>query len=80
MNLQTRKIHFVQEFLKLNDEQIIEKLEGLLKSEKNKGYSIPPTVMTVQDLNSEIDVAENDAQNGRLTNVQDLRNKIKSWN
>lgn len=80
MNLQTRKIHFVQEFLKLNDEQIIEKLEGLLKSEKNKGYSIPPIVMSVQDLNSEIDVAENDAQNGRLTNVQDLRNKIKSWN
>jgi hypothetical protein len=33
MDLQTRKLNFIQEFLRLNNEKLISKLENLLKSE-----------------------------------------------
>ncbi|MDH5400270.1 MAG: hypothetical protein OEX02_19105 [Cyclobacteriaceae bacterium] len=36
MDIQTRKLHFIQEILALSNEKIIEKLEGLLKLEKLK--------------------------------------------
>jgi hypothetical protein len=34
MDLESRKIEFVQEFLKLQSEEVISKLEQLLKKEK----------------------------------------------
>ena len=36
MDIQTRKLHFIQEVLALSNEKIMDKLESLLKSEKNK--------------------------------------------
>ena len=36
MDIQTRKLHFIQEILTLSNEKIMEKLESLLKSEKHK--------------------------------------------
>ena len=35
MNLEARKIEFVQEFLKLQSEEVISRLEKILKKEKN---------------------------------------------
>ena len=36
VDLQTRKLHFIQELLALSNEKVIEKLEGFLKMEKHK--------------------------------------------
>ena len=36
MDLQTRKLNFVQEFLALSNEKIIDKLESVLKKEKKQ--------------------------------------------
>jgi hypothetical protein len=79
MNLQTRKIHFVQEFLKLSNEQIIDKLEVLLKAEKTKLYSNNLVPLSVEELSQSIDEAENDATNKRSRNIDALKNEIKSW-
>ena len=79
MNLQTRKIHFVQEFLKLSNEQIIDKLEVLLKAEKTKLYSNNLVPLSVEELYQSIDEAENDATNKRSRNIDALKNEIKSW-
>ncbi len=79
MNLQTRKIHFVQEFLKLSNEQIIDKLEVLLKAEKTKLYSNNLVPLSVEELSQSIDEAENDATNKRSRNIDELKNEIKSW-
>ncbi|MEY3411809.1 MAG: hypothetical protein RIQ70_495 [Bacteroidota bacterium] len=79
MNLQTRKIHFVQEFLKLSNEQIIDKLEVLLKAEKTKLYSNNLVPLSVEELSQSIDEAENDATNKRSRNLDALKNEIKSW-
>ena len=79
MNLQTRKNHFVQEFLKLSNEQIIDKLEVLLKAEKTKLYSNNLVPLSVEELYQSIDEAENDATNKRSRNIDALKNEIKSW-
>ncbi len=36
MDLQTRKLNFIEEFLHLNNEKLLDKLEKLLKLEKPK--------------------------------------------
>lgn len=79
MDLQVRKIHFVQEFLRLNNEQIVNKLESILKTEKSKLFSDSPKELSMLELNNMIDKAEDDSKNSRLKNVHELRNEIKSW-
>ena len=56
MDLQTRKIEFVQEFLKLQSEELVSQFENLLKSKMQK--STKP--MSVAELNSRMDQSEND--------------------
>ena len=79
MDLQVRKIHFVQEFLRINNEQIIDKLEETLKSVKKELYSKTLEPYSLDELNSMIDRAEDDSKNNRITSAHDLKNQIKSW-
>ncbi len=79
MDLQARKIHFVQEFLRLNNENIISKFEQILHSEKKKLYSGNPSPMSLTDFNRIIDNAEDDAESGRVKDTFELDKDIDSW-
>ena len=79
MDLQERKIHFVQEFLKLKNEEIIHKLEDTLKSEKTKLFSNPSVPYTIEEFNKKIDRAEDDQKKGRVRTSGELKEDIKSW-
>ena len=79
MDIQGRKIHFVQEFLRLNNEALIEKFENLLKTEKQKLYSKNVSPMTIHEFNEMIDRAEDDAANGRTKSIDELNNDIDEW-
>jgi len=79
MDLQERKIHFVQEFLKLKNEEIIHKLEDILKTEKIKLLADPNTPFTIEEFNQKIDRAELDKKNGRVRTSNDLKEDIKTW-
>ncbi|GGE45420.1 hypothetical protein GCM10010832_26660 [Psychroflexus planctonicus] len=80
MNIEARKIEFVQEFFKLQSEKTISKLERLLKKEKE--HSSPDKVepMTSVELNARIDKSLKDSKNGKLTEVNDLLAEIEKWN
>ena len=80
MDLQTRKLHFIQEFLRLNNEKLISKLENLLKSEKAKSYEQHLSPLSEEELNRIIDEAEKDSKEGRLTSAVELKKEIDSWN
>lgn len=78
MDLQSRKIEFVQEFLKLQSEEAISRLEKLLKLEKKwdrNGHE----PMTVKEFNDRIDESMEDSKKGRLTQVNDLLAEIEKW-
>ena len=76
MDLQSRKIEFVQAFLKLQSEEVVNQLEKLLKKETKK---IQPDLkpMTVEELNRRIDQAEDDFKNGRFKSTEELLSKYK---
>lgn len=74
MDLQTRKIEFVQEFLKLQSEEVISQLENLLKS---KETLISPKPMSIIELNARIDKSENDFKKGKFKSSSELLAKYK---
>lgn len=73
MNLEARKIEFIQEFLKLQSEEAISKLEKILKKEKMT--LLEP--MTQAELNNRIDQAEADFANKRYKTSEELLAKYK---
>ena len=79
MDLQTRKISFVQEFLNLQNEEIVSLLENLLKKEKNKIIEDELQPMTLDVFNERIDKSLEDSKEGRLTESDELIAEIKQW-
>ena len=76
MDLQTRKNEFIQEFLKLQSEELIAQFENLLK---NKSIPEKTTVkpMSIKELNSRIDASEVDFKNGKFKTTEQLLAKYK---
>lgn len=79
MNIEAKKLSFIQEFLKIDNEKIINALENLLQKSKSEYYEEEMTPMTLKQLNSEIDEAINDEKHNRLTKSKDLKQKIQEW-
>ena len=76
MDLQTRKIEFIQAFLKLQSEEVISQFENLLKkksaTEIDEEYFKP---MSIADFNSRIDKSEDDFKNGKYKTTSELLKK-----
>lgn len=79
MNLEARKITFIQEFLRLENEEIIIGLENLLRKGKTALIESNYKPMSEEQLNSEIDLAMEDSENGRMIKTTDLKAKIQKW-
>ncbi|MGY8911549.1 MAG: hypothetical protein ACKVIG_17050 [Flavobacteriales bacterium] len=79
MNIEARKIEFIQEFLKLQSDEAISKLEKILRKERNHFDNRKIEPMSVQELNMRIDKSMEDSKNGRLTEANDLLAEIKEW-
>jgi len=75
MDLQTRKIEFVQEFLKLQSEEIVSMLESVLKRQTHTKPDFEP--MSIAELNARIDKSEEDFKNGRYKSTEELLAKYK---
>ena len=80
MDIQAKKLHFVQEFLRLKDENLIDKLNKLLKSEKKKKLDKKLKPLSKNEFDDMIDSAESDSENGRLSSARELNGEIDSWN
>jgi hypothetical protein len=77
MYLQTRKINFIQDFLKLDSEKLIAQFEKLLKKETSSDAEFK--AMTMSEFNSRIEKSTIDSQNGKVTDVEDLLSEIEKW-
>lgn len=67
MDIQARKIHFVQEFLRVADDELVTKLERLLRIERKKKLEKELSPMTMKEFNEIIDKSEDDFKNERVT-------------
>ena len=72
MNLEARKIEFIQEFLKLQSEEAVSRLEKTLRKEKNASNEHILEPMTKDELNNRIDKSESDFQNNRFKSSSEI--------
>lgn len=79
MDIQTRKINFVQEFLRLRNVKLIEKLEKILLEDKAKDYEANLKPLSVEDLNEMIDKSVEDAKKGNVISARELKESVKKW-
>ncbi|MGE0018413.1 MAG: hypothetical protein AB7S72_02000 [Draconibacterium sp.] len=79
MDIQAKKINFVQEFLRINDEEIIDKLSNLLRVERKNKAEKELKPFTIEEFNEMIDRAESDSATGRLISAQEMKKEIDSW-
>lgn len=79
MDLQTRKLELIQEFLKVQSEDVISQLEKILKRENIKSEQEGFEPMTIEELNSRIDQSMEDSKKGRLIESSELKAKIDEW-
>ena len=77
MNIETRKIEFIQEFLKLQSEEVLSKLENLLKKERKVSDDHLFKPMTEKELNKRIDQAESDFRNNKFKSSSELLDKYQ---
>ena len=77
MDLQTRKISFIQEFLRLQNEDVISRLEKILQKWKSEMFERELNQMDLKQFNNEIDQALDDSENDRLIKATDLKSKFQ---
>ena len=75
MNIETRKLSFIQEFLRIQNEEIVIGLENLLKKRKMEQYENELKPMDLKQFNDEIDQALNDSENDRIIKAAELKEK-----
>jgi len=79
MDIIVRKLNFIQEFLKISDEELIEKLEKTLRVERKKLVESDLKPMSIAEFNSMINASEDDFTNGRANEVHEVLKKIDQW-
>ena len=77
MNLESRKLEFIQEFLKLQSEETITLLEKILKKDKKTKINNAFKPMTQKELDNRIDQSENDFKKLNFKSSDELLAKYK---
>ena len=80
MDLQTRKLELIQEFLKIQSEDVILRLEKVLRKENEESEKQDFKPMTIEEFNSRSAQSMQDSKNGRLIEASELKDKIDKWN
>jgi hypothetical protein len=79
MNIELRKLNFIQEFLKIPSESLLDTFESLLKQERERLFEDEIKPMTLEQLEQKIDKAKDDFQNKRVKTAHQLKKEIASW-
>ncbi|MEM8894889.1 MAG: hypothetical protein AAGC88_09945 [Bacteroidota bacterium] len=72
MDLQTRKLHFIEEILAISNEKVMEKLESVLRTEQKSLDPILKDKLTSRALKSNEDI-----EAGRVYSREEAEAKIK---
>lgn len=80
MSLETRKLSFIQEFLRLQNEDIITALETMLQNRKAELYEQGLKPMSIEQFKADIDQSLEDSANNRVISAKDLKEEIRKWN
>jgi hypothetical protein len=79
MDIQTRKINFIQEFLRLRNIKLIEKLERILLEDKATDYEANLKPFSIDRFNQMIDKSIDDTKQGNAVDARELKESVKKW-
>ncbi|MBZ4651698.1 MAG: hypothetical protein JG761_498 [Proteiniphilum sp.] len=79
MTVETRKLNLIEEFIKIEDEDIITQMEELVLDNKRRRYEQRLNPMRMEEFHSMIEQSRNEIENGLVTTQEDLKKEIKSW-
>lgn len=79
MTVEARKLHLIEEFLKVTDENIISQMERLLRNEKREQQENSLKPMNMNEFKHIIDKAREDVELGRVISHENLKQEILSW-
>ena len=79
MDIQTRKINFVQEFLRLRNIKLIEKLEKILLEDKAKDYEANLKPLNLDNFNKMVDKSLDDTKQGNFVDTRELKVLVRKW-
>lgn len=79
MDIQTRKINFIQEFLRLRNIKLIEKLEKILLEDKAREHEANLKPLNIDNFNKMIDRSIEDSKQGNVVSARDLKESVKKW-
>jgi len=78
MDIQSRKLEFIQDFLKLQSEEVIAQFEKLLKKAKNIEEENKLEKLSVEELNERISKSEDDFENKKFKTTSELLSKYSN--
>ena len=79
MDIIARKLNFVQEFLRIADEDLVNKLETFLRSERKKRLDKQIEPLSMSNFNQMVEKAEDDFDNDRVIEAKELLKKVEKW-
>lgn len=79
MDIQEKKLKLIEEFLRISDEQVLDKLEAIIRTESLKKYSEDVKPLSLNELHKMVEEAKLDYQHGRVTTHDDLKKEVLTW-
>ncbi|OQX80449.1 MAG: hypothetical protein B6D61_02010 [Bacteroidetes bacterium 4484_249] len=79
MDIQTRKYQFIEGIVRLNNLDIIEKLETILKKEKQIEYEKSLIPMTKEELIARAKISNQDIKKSKVISHNKLMEESKGW-
>lgn len=78
MDIQTRKMQFIEEYLRITDESLLEKLTLLLRKERQKQLKATLRPMSQEELVEKLERSENDIAAGRVYSQSEVEAHLRS--
>ncbi len=79
VNLEHRKLNFIESFIHINDLDVIEKLEKIIKVDFNKNKTEDLKPMSLESFYEMIDESVEQHKNGEVYSSEEMDAFIKSW-
>ena len=78
MDIEARKLTIIEQFIRVQNVDIVSQFEKILKKVQKNDYS--PKPFTLEELNIRINKSMKNSKNGELIDNDELISEIEKWN
>lgn len=79
MNIQTKKLKLIKDFLQISDETLLDKLERLIQQESKPTASDQMHTLTLEEFRNLVNETILDYENGRTLDQDQLEKDVQAW-